>query len=827
MPSKRNGASFVSTGSVAFALVAVLEMTTSRDVMAQVPTAEPAQLQAQASRTIDFDIPAQPLAQALTDFGRQSGVQIAVNAVAVAGKTAGGVKGTMSAEQALRLLLGGTGVSYRFTSDNAVTVSGALDTSGLMQLDPVRVQGTAIPAQAMIGNLPPPYAGGQVATGGQLGLLGNRDVMDTPFNVSSYTAKKAQDQQAKTVQDILADEPSARFTRPPTGAGSDLALIRGFPVQAASWSFGGLYGILPAWSPMAELAERVEVLKGPSAMLNGMAPLGAIGGTVNVLPKRAPNNPLTQGTASYVSAGQVGGHVDVGRRFGVDKEFGIRFNGVMRGGQTELRYNADQRDLATLGLDYRGNGFRLSADLGYQYQYISGIAPYLSLGAGVQLPYAPSARNNPVAQPWGFQERKDAFGVLKAEIDLAESVTAYASFGVHDDRIGGHYSAITTITNFNGTASSNAPFRLSAWTSYLTAEAGVRANFNTGAIGHETAVTGTIYSQTDGYATAFATQGAFATNIYNPVIINEPNTATPTSPKTSFAGLNSLAIADTLSAAEKRIQLTVGGRLQQVSAVNYDAVSGMTTSSYNETAFSPSVALVIKPWKHVSIYGNWIQGLQQGAIVQPPFANAGTIFPPYKSTQYEVGVKVDWGTLTTTANVFQISQPSVLTDLTSNTQALNGEQINRGLELNVFGEVTRGLRFVGGVMFLNPILAKTQGGTTDGWVAAFTPQVTVNLGGEVDLPFVRGLTLTGRVVYTGAQYIDTTYPRRMMPEWTRFDAGIRYAFDNPSVPDKQLVARLNVDNVFDNNYWAGSNGSALFMFLGTPRTFRLSLTADF
>ncbi len=238
---------------------------------------------------------------------------------------------------------------------------------------------------------------------------------------------------------------------------------------------------------------------------------------------------------------------------------------------------------------------------------------------------------------------------------------------------------------------------------------------------------------------------------------------------------------------------------------------------------------MIKPfWDNVSFYANWIQGLQQGTIVQAPFANAGTIFPPYKSTQYEAGVKIDWGTLTTTASVFQIAQPSILTNTATNTQFLGGEQVNQGLELNVFGEVSPGFRVLGGAMFINPVLAKTQGGARDGWIAPFTPQVTLNLGGEVDVDFVPGLTLTGRAVYTGAQYIDATaFPRRTMPEWTRFDLGARYAFDNPGAPGKLLVARLNVDNVLDANYWAGSNNSTFFMFLGAPRTVRLSLTADF
>ena len=56
----------------------------------------------------------------------------------------------------------------------------------------MQVQGQfPVPSQATIDNLPPPYAGGQVATGGQLGILGERDFMDTPFNQSNYTSKSS------------------------------------------------------------------------------------------------------------------------------------------------------------------------------------------------------------------------------------------------------------------------------------------------------------------------------------------------------------------------------------------------------------------------------------------------------------------------------------------------------------------------------------------------------------------------------------------------------------------------------------------------------------
>jgi iron complex outermembrane receptor protein len=778
---------------------------------------------AQSPQPVAFDIPAQPLASALTAFGRQSGYQISVDQATLANLSSSPVSGAMAPEEALRRLLSGTGLAWRPGGGRSVFITKAAGGQGALQLDPVQVQGFAVPSQAMIDNIPPPYAGGQVATGGQLGLLGNRGVMDTPFNQTSYTAKKAQDQQATTLRDVLLDDPSVRGSSP-SSILQDTVRIRGFSSAAAgAISYGGLFGILPRTSTMAELAERVEVLKGPSALLNGMANQGNIGGTVNVVPKRAPDEGITQITADYISAAQFGGHVDIARRFGDEKEVGVRFNGVYKGGQSEINMLNDQKALGVLGVDYRGDRFRFSADLGYQQFYIAGYPSFVGLAANVPLPSAPNARTN-LGQAWSDLDRRDYFGVVRAELDVTERVTAYVSLGAHLYRSTGLYYAGVTVNNVNGNATSTVPFNLDQYTTYRTAEAGLRASLETGPIGHELAFTGNSYGMEDGTSTPAG--AAIATNLYNPVSVARPNLPFVAASKTSTQNFSSIGIADTLSAADKRVQLTVGARLQQVQAANFNAISGAQTSNYNQSALSPAVALVFKPWHNVSIYGNYIQGLQQGTIVGAGFANAGEIFPPFKSTQYEVGLKVDWGKLTTTASIFQINQPSILTNVATNTQFLGGEQVNQGLELNIFGEVTEGFRVLGGAMFLNAVLTKTAGGLTNGWIAPFSPGAQFNIGGEWDLPFAKGLTLNGRVTYTGAQFIDTLSPRRSLPEWVRLDVGARYAFENPGAKGKLLVARFNVENLLDSNFWEGGFGSTT-LFLGAPRTFRFALTADF
>ena len=69
--------------------------------------------------------------------------------------------------------------------------------------------------------------------------------------------------------------------------------------------------------------ERVEVFRGPTAFLNGALP-NAVGGTINLVPKRATDDPITRATVLFDSDSQFGGSLDVGRRFGPDNAIGAR-----------------------------------------------------------------------------------------------------------------------------------------------------------------------------------------------------------------------------------------------------------------------------------------------------------------------------------------------------------------------------------------------------------------------------------------------------------------------------------------------------------------------
>ncbi len=196
-------------------------------------------------------------------------------------------------------------------------------------------------------------------------MLGNRNVMDTPFNQTNYTAKLIQDQQARTILDVVANDPSVSSALPRNATREQL-VIRGFLTGNTDIGINGLYGLAGNNSiSILDGVERVEVLKGLSALVNGMSPGGSVGGSVNFVTKRAGDEPLAELTATYASRSQFGTHLDVGRRYGDNKEFGARFNGSYRNGNTELDRQKQELGSAMLGLDYRGDRVRIATDLSY------------------------------------------------------------------------------------------------------------------------------------------------------------------------------------------------------------------------------------------------------------------------------------------------------------------------------------------------------------------------------------------------------------------------------------------------------------------------------
>src|SRR5690606_11494030 len=77
---------------------------------------------------------------------------------------------------------------------------------------------------------------------------------------------------------------------------------------------------------------------------------------------RAGDIPLTRLTTTYESKSVLGTHLDMGRRFGDDNQWGIRVNGVYKNGKTSLDDGRQKFGLGALALDYRSPDLRWSLD---------------------------------------------------------------------------------------------------------------------------------------------------------------------------------------------------------------------------------------------------------------------------------------------------------------------------------------------------------------------------------------------------------------------------------------------------------------------------------
>ena len=673
------------------------------------------------------------------------------------------------------------------------------------------------------------FAGGQVARGGRAGMLGNLDFLDAPFSGTAYTSDLVLNQQSDSVGDVLQNDPVVRVAK---GFGNfqEVYVLRGFPVYSDDLTLNGVYGILPRQTVAAELLERVEVFRGANAFINGAAPGGSgVGGTINLVPKRAPADGVRRLTVGYENNGQAYGAVDLGDRFGATDDWGVRFNAVLRDGETAVEDQDRSLSVFSLGTDYAGERFRFSADLGYQDNRIDAPRPQVTPLAGV--PAEPDADTN-FAQPWTYTDEEQLFGVVRGEYDLSDNISVWLGAGA---RKGEEANVLANPSAAQDGSLTAYRFDNTREDDVISFDTGLSAEFMTGSIGHRLVVSASSVKLESKNAYAFSSFSApFSTNLYLPVDVAPPaadffiggDLSSPL--KTEEVTNQSLAIADTLSFLNGRLLATIGLRQQDIETKTFDYNSGQRLSGYSDDKLTPAFGLVYKATEEISVYGNYAESLQPGEIASAtsgsvPIVNAGEVLEPFTGDQYEIGAKYDGGDVGATIALFQLTRPNSI--VVDQVFSASGEQENTGVELSVFGEPLEGLRLLGGATFLDTELARTQDGVNEGNAPIGVPEIQANLNAEWDVATISGLTLDGRIVLTGEQYADA--PNTVeLDGWTRLDIGARYTLD---IAERPVTLRARIENLTDEAYWASTGGfpGANYLILGNPRTFSVSASVDF
>ena len=698
-----------------------------------------------------------------------------------------------------------------------MTVFAAADEPEVYDLEEVEVVGVHETAASGESEQPSVYAGGQIARTSHLGVLGERDFMDVPFNVTTFNNQMIENQQASSIVDVITNDPSVSDMT--LSSVSQAWMIRGFKAQQQDTQLNGIYGVAPRFYGGIEYVDRVEVLKGVGALLNGMAPNGSLGGTINFIPKRAEGNKASV-TLSYGNQGQFTQHFDISRRSN-DNKFGVRLNLLNNNGEGQYDGEHIKTHTGFIGVDYNTGRSRMTFDAGIISNLVENAQYRLQINDNVIRALGGSAPrvdiNTNLGAPGTFRKVIEKFGLLRSEYDIDKNITAYAAVGMritHQDTL----SSQVTLRDANGTLRVVHRYN-NQINKAKSAEIGLKGKFETGVIKHDMTLAAS-YMHYDRYMFQNALSGkTYDTNLYHlqwkdlgsylgPLVKRLPLNDSET--------LRSIALSDVMATKDDRWTFIAGGRLQQIIIDEYS-----NRSHYEETKFSPAFALVHKPTKRLSLYANYIQGLKDGDETSSSAANPNEKMKPFVAKQYEVGAKYDFGKMATMLSAFSITNAAIVRDPVTLIESANGEVRNRGLEWMFFGEPRKGTRITGGITWLNARYEKTTGGINDGKIQDGSPRTTVVFGVEQDIHGVAGLSLSARMTYNSSTYANAANTFRVAP-WTRVDVGARYRFKAGDTP---VTIRADVYNVFNRNYWHALDRGAVY--LGAPRTFMLSMTADF
>lgn len=259
--------------------------------------------------TYRFDIPAEPLSQALTDFSQAAALQIIYSESIVKGRTTSGLHGSYTAAQALQALLAGTDLKVDINSSGVLMIraKGGADitrnVSGPAVKDDPPIQrtvyqtsatqapaaATSAPAAAQSPELTP--AGDEVlSTVVVTGSTSKRTLLDASVAITSISNEDLQQKAPRNTADVLTLVPGI-FVESTAGPVSNNYSVRGLPGGGQAFVRLIEDGMAPIYTGLNDdevfqydlSIDHVESLQGGTSGI--LTPNGA-GATINFISRK-------------------------------------------------------------------------------------------------------------------------------------------------------------------------------------------------------------------------------------------------------------------------------------------------------------------------------------------------------------------------------------------------------------------------------------------------------------------------------------------------------------------------------------------------------------
>ena len=665
--------------------------------------------------------------------------------------------------------------------------------------------------------------GGMLNRTGVVGILGAKDVMDTPFQQNNLTEKAldrfgADPSQAST--SILVNVPSVRTVG--NTLYNDFS-IRGQRADAYQMRINGIPGLLSQNNTPTNMFERIEVTSGPGLSISGVQAKESAGGIINMVTKRAGKKDSITYKTYFSGQSTFGNIINVSQRVGTDREWGINVNGAYISGNTGIDKEKVTNKNLSFNIDHNDQNSSTNLFVSYRNTLTKQAERYFDFSSKdlTKIPKAPNSRNNYTfdGHQLGMRTFFGTFNhVQKISDDFQVFINAGASYNKGYRYIVDKWSRLDVL-NDKGDFSRNIlnePYAIR--NNYL--ELGFTKDFSFNDIKNKLTVSWSKDWYQARWGNSVNDKGTSKGNLYEGKVTFDKIT------KNQYAygywGENEFygwTAVDTLSFDNLDLMLGV----HYHTAAIYSATGEATKSS----APSPFFGFVYKPESNLSIFGHHSESFTQGKIVGAHYENKGKILPPTKMKSNELGIKYINNNIVHSLSYFDMRQANYrdVTEKVNGENKLylrsNGETKYSGIEYSVSGKLTDKLSLSGGFMYLNSSYSKTN----DTFLEGKKVQGVSDWSSVLTLSYepTEQLEVWGRMVHTGAAPLYNNKRIFTFDPSTAVDIGLTYKSTISTMP---VTYSMTVFNVFNSNYWLPRPTTTMGI-LSQPRAFYLGAELKF
>ena len=635
---------------------------------------------------------------------------------------------------------------------------------------------------------------------------------DIPQSITVVTQEQIRDQQLLSLGDVVRYVPGVTAHQGENNR--DQIVIRGTS-SSADFFLNGVRDDVQYYRDLYNL-DRVEVLRGPNAMIFGR---GGGGGVINRVTKEAGFIPLREITLLGGSFGNKRVAADFDQP--INNKVAFRLNGMYENSDSFRNFvNLERYGINPTLTVVAGKQTKIT--LGYEY-----FRDYRTADRGI-----PSFQGRPadidISTFFGNPDESR----VKALVNLGTATIEHqagrlnirnrAQFGSYDRYYQNFVPGAVTPDEAQVALSAynNATQRLNIFNqtdlTFAVSTGQVRHTFLAGAeVGRQ--------------ATDNLRNTGFFNNVATSILVPFAN-PTIKAPVTFRQGATDADnnIKTYIGAVYAQDQIELSRYVQVVAGLRFDHFDLRFHNNRNgeelrriDNLVSPRAGIIVKPVTRLSIYGNYSVSYLPSSGDQ--FSSLTTItqqVKPEKFSNYEMGVKWDiYRSLSFTTAIYRLNR--------TNTRAIDpndptrivqtGSQRTNGYEIGLNGSITRAWRIAGGYAYQDAFITSATTTARTGAQVAQVPHHNFSLWNnyQIHSRLGAGLGLIHRSDMFAA--VDNTV---ILPGYTRADAAVFISLT------ERVRLQANIENLFDKKYYINADGNNNIS-PGSSRAVRVGLTARF